>query len=151
MNGKYPKHPSTDQKLPRILPCEFRSSTKSPMKYSIMEGLPAGLRHKDKSPMSCEEISLQVIITNTLLNKLPSLVSYIPRRLPCESPKLLSRSHSAMSLSSPPLDSSLYTPSWVGTPRPFVHISYGNQICRHRPHTSQAKLEYKIVHIFSKN
>jgi len=25
----------------------------------------------------------------------------------------------------------------------FVHISYGNWICRHRPHTSQAKSEYR--------
>ena len=40
MNGKHQKHPSVDQKLPKKLPHEFRSSTKSPVKYSIIEGLP---------------------------------------------------------------------------------------------------------------
>ena len=37
MNGKHQKHPSVDQKLPRKFSCELRSSTKSPVKYSIME------------------------------------------------------------------------------------------------------------------
>ena len=67
-----------------------------------------------------------VTITNTLLNKLPSPISYIPKRLPHESPKLLSRSYSLVSFSSSPLDSTLEIPSWVGTPRPLVHISYRN-------------------------
>ena len=40
------------------------------------------------------ETSSQVIITNTLLSKLPSPVNYILRRLPRELPKLLSRSYS---------------------------------------------------------
>ena len=39
INKKYPKHPSVDQKLPRKLPGKFKSLTKSPVKYSIMEGL----------------------------------------------------------------------------------------------------------------
>ena len=67
-----------------------------------------------------------ITITNTLLNKLPSPISYIPKRLPRESPKLLSRSYSLVSFSSSPLDSTLEIPSWVGTPRPLVHISYRN-------------------------
>ena len=40
MNGKHQKHPSMDQKLPKKLPREFRSSTKSLVKYNIIEGLP---------------------------------------------------------------------------------------------------------------
>ena len=97
------------------------------------------------------ETSSQVTITNKLLSKLPSPVNYILRRLPRELPKLLSRSYSPVSLSSFLIDSSPKTPSCGITPRPLVHISYGNWICRHEPHTCQASQNTKFVHISSRN
>ena len=54
MNGMHQKHPLANQKLLMKLPCEFRSSTNFPVKYSIMKGLPVGLWHKG-NPVSCEE------------------------------------------------------------------------------------------------
>lgn len=77
----------------------------------------------------------------------PSLMSYILRMLPCELPKLLSRSYSLVILSSSLVDSTPKTSLWVRTPRPVVHISYWNWICRHRPYTSQASLNTEFVHI----
>ena len=79
-----------------------------------------------------------------LPNNLPYPVSYIPRRLHRESPKLLNRSYSPVSLSSSLVDSSLETPSLVKTARPLMHISYENWICRHMSHTSQVKSECRI-------
>ena len=79
-----------------------------------------------------------------LPNNLPYPVSYIPRRLHRESPKLLNRSYSPVSLSSSLVDSSLETPSLVKTARPLMHISYENWIYRHMSHTSQVKSECRI-------
>ena len=87
--------------------------------------------HEEKEEFSLVDhtllkISSQVTIANRLLNKLPSPVSCIPRRLPYKSPKLLNISYSPVSLSSSHMDSSSKTPLWIRTPRLLVHISYGN-------------------------
>ena len=43
-NGKDQKHPLANQKLTRKLSHEFRSLTKSLVRYSVMEGLPCGFK-----------------------------------------------------------------------------------------------------------
>ena len=154
VDWKDQEHPSADWKSLRKLPCESRSLTKSLVSWRTppwVQGIrktPLRVVKKGISPKSWGNSLVSRINTSfpnspinhegeeenfpqwtTHYKRLPRR-SKLQRRLPRGPP-----THSSVSYS-PQCILHQGLPRELELPRPLVHISCGNWICRHKPYTS---------------